>query len=496
MIFGALPSLLPSLVAMALIATSVTAFRLRGGRPIWVEVLTQVVLFILLTITMDAVLGSPLHPRYQAASSEQRLWEQAIEAGWWIVCGRVTVGFARLSVVLEGCPRETRIVSDLLAGVITVGTFLAIVNFVFEVPISGLLATSGVIAIVLGLALQNSLSDVFSGLAMGLERPYKPGDLLWIEGGVEGRVLQVDWRSTQIMTDDSNVAIVPNSVMAKSRLINRSAPTPIRGATATIILDSRALPRRCLDALDAAARSCNAMLDEPAPTVSCTGLKGNGSTWEVSFSVATTERLAAARTELFNQIHRQLLHAGISLAIDGNALPPPDVPTVSQMLEGSDLFGAMAADARTSLSPYFQPQRLEAGDTLVREGEVPDALFLIGSGAAEVTTATAGGHRLIHRIGPGESLGAVALITAVPYAATVTALTALQAFRLTKKDIAAAIAEAPDLAAALDDLARHGRDMLRHDLAVTDQAKFSQAHARSSPLRTFLAVMGGEWSLR
>lgn len=73
-----------------------------------------------------------------------------------------------------------------MAGAIAVATLLAIVNFAFEVPIRGLVATSGVIAIVLGLALQSTLSDVFSGIAVGLERPYKAGDLLWVEGGIEG----------------------------------------------------------------------------------------------------------------------------------------------------------------------------------------------------------------------------------------------------------------------------------------------------------------------
>src|SRR5262249_16991182 len=151
---------------------------------------------------------------------------------------RVGVGIVRLVVVLENRPRETQIVSDLLAGAIYVAVALAVINYVFAVPIAGLVATSGVVAIVLGLALQSTLSDVFSGIAVGLEHAYKPGDLLWVEGGVEGQVLQVSWRSTQIATPHDSVAIVPNSVMAKSRLENRSAPTPMRGITVAVSIDA------------------------------------------------------------------------------------------------------------------------------------------------------------------------------------------------------------------------------------------------------------------
>jgi small-conductance mechanosensitive channel len=100
---------------------------------------------------------------------------------------RVAVGVLRLVLVLEDKPRETQIVSDLLASTIYVATALSVINFVFGVPIVGLVATSGVVAIVLGLALQSTLSDVFSGIAVGLEHAYKPGDLLWVEGGIEGQ---------------------------------------------------------------------------------------------------------------------------------------------------------------------------------------------------------------------------------------------------------------------------------------------------------------------
>ena len=49
--------------------------------------------------------------------------------------------------------------------------------------------------------------------------PYSAGDLLWVEGGIEGRVIQVNWRSTHIATINKDVAVVPNSVMAKARLV-------------------------------------------------------------------------------------------------------------------------------------------------------------------------------------------------------------------------------------------------------------------------------------
>ncbi|MGO8542918.1 small mechanosensitive ion channel, partial [Rhizobium leguminosarum] len=81
------------------------------------------------------------------------------------------IGFIRLYLVLEGSPREARLLQYLVIGVVYIGMALSVLAFVFGVPIGTLVATSGVVSIILGLALQNTLADVFSGIALTLVRP-------------------------------------------------------------------------------------------------------------------------------------------------------------------------------------------------------------------------------------------------------------------------------------------------------------------------------------
>ena len=190
-------------------------------------------------------MGSPLALRFDPTDAARQLWQQVIEAGWWVLAGRAGIGVARLFIVLKDRLRETRILSDLLAGAITVATMLAIVTFAFSVPIGGLLATSG-------------------GIAVGLEKPYKAGDLLWVEGDIEGHVIQVNWRSTQIGTSDNNIAIVPNSIIAKARLVNRSTLMPQRNTSVEIKLNPHAIPEHCAATLTAAARACGTLLATPS----------------------------------------------------------------------------------------------------------------------------------------------------------------------------------------------------------------------------------------
>ena len=89
-------------------------------------------------------------------------------------------------------------------------------GFVFALPLQGIVATSSVIAIVLGLALQNTLGDVFFGLSLSVEKPYDVGDSVLLEGGVEGKVIQINWRSTHLRNNENDVVIIPHSSMAKN----------------------------------------------------------------------------------------------------------------------------------------------------------------------------------------------------------------------------------------------------------------------------------------
>jgi small-conductance mechanosensitive channel len=100
---------------------------------------------------------------------------------------------------VERRPHEGRLAQDLLAGVIYLAALFAIVDYVFDISIQGMLATSGVIAIILGLALQSTLGDVFSGIVLSFSRPYRPGDWINVDGG-EGRVIEMNWRATSILT--------------------------------------------------------------------------------------------------------------------------------------------------------------------------------------------------------------------------------------------------------------------------------------------------------
>ena len=151
-------------------------------------------------------------------------------------------------------------------------------------PVGTLIATSGVLAIILGLALQNTLSDVFSGIALSLGRPYGLGDWIVLSDGTEGRVVETDWRSTHLLTAAHNVVVLPNSFLAKLGLTNVSSPDERHGLTLTVRLAPTKMPAIVLDVMHTVLQSCNSILKEPPPLITIKGLDAAAIEIELLFS--------------------------------------------------------------------------------------------------------------------------------------------------------------------------------------------------------------------
>jgi small-conductance mechanosensitive channel len=384
---------------------------------------------------------------------------------WWLAAAWLAVG--AFHAVFERRLRETRIVQDLFSGVVYVGAVFAIISYVFDMPVSGLLAASGVIAIVLGLALQSTLGDVFSGIVLNIAKPYSPGDWVILDDGLQGRVIETNWRATQILTGSNDLATVPNSVIAKGKLTNASHPTKAHGLTIVIRLEPTIAPSRECAILETALLSCNRILRVPAPSVSIRSLDAAALECEVQFFVSAIENGSEAQNEVFDLVHRHCAAAGIRLA------PPTESPIVlaprltrqdpkdipRRLLENLPIFVPLSDDERIALAPKLKRRIYKAGEIVVEPGAVAQALAILSSGVLVALQDRETGEKEVVRLGPGDSFGEAGLLTGASARFKIKALTKATVYEIAKDDLAPILSERPAITAELSHILARREDM-------------------------------------
>ena len=108
-------------------------------------------------------------------------------------------------------------------GKIAIGLFGAYFIFLsWGININGILASAGVLGVVLGLAAKDTVSNFFAGIFLMADSPFKEGDYILLDTGERGYVKRMGLRSTRFMTRDDIEITIPNSVIAASKIVNES----------------------------------------------------------------------------------------------------------------------------------------------------------------------------------------------------------------------------------------------------------------------------------
>ncbi len=208
--------------------------------------------------------------------------------------------------------RRNITLSPLMEGVITAVVYLVAGLAVFEnvlgINVLPFLATSTVITLVLGLALQDTLSNVFAGVSLTLERSFKAGDCIQLRIDAmnvrEGEVLEIGWRSTRLRTTANTYVTIPNNQVSRYELTNLSAPSPLVARTLEIPIKSRVSPATALSRLLDTVCACPGVERKPDPEVALTKMASPENTFLVRFAVAHPERREEVTTELLASIWR------------------------------------------------------------------------------------------------------------------------------------------------------------------------------------------------
>jgi len=433
----------------------IAVWRLIPARFVNIRLVVQIVFFL----TMSALLlRGRIVPYENVTGDESQAGTVLVGLAkllWWVHLAWALIGFVRIYLVIEGKPREARLLQDIVVGVVYVGIFLSVLAFVFAVPIGTLIATSGVFAIVLGLALQNTLSDVFSGIALNLGRPYAPGNWIVLNDGTEGRVIETNWRATHILTSARNVVMLPNRFLSQLGLTNVSKPNERHRITIKVRIVPTTTPAVVVEVMRIALMSSNTILKDPPPYVAVKSQDAVAIEVDLVFAVADVEQRVTSRNEIFDLVFRHCRAAGLSMALPRSIAmtrPPWRAEdgqghTRMELIKAIPVFSALTDSERETVAAKISVRTYRKDEIIVREGETLPSLMIVRKGVIVRERHEADGHiQEMYHLSPGDFFGETGLLAGFGEMSTLRAMTDVVAYDVDQETFAALLIERPEVA--------------------------------------------------
>ena len=343
------------------------------------------------------------------------------------------------------------------------------------VDLTSILTGSVVLTAVVGLAFQDTLGSIASGLSIQLERPYQEGDWIDYEGEL-GKVLEINWRSTLMVTPRSDVVVVPNRLLTTHRLVNLSRPSMAHRREVVIGLPYDEAPNRCKAVLVAAARTAG-VLTEPSPFAVVKAYDESSIRYVLYFFIDDMQHFNVIEDRVRTNVWYRLRRAGISIPYPTRHVTLREASFAADpTLSDAELTERVTAIGRVPfLAPLDDGDRRElarcladsfwgAGETVFHQGEPGDSFFFIHSGEVEVLVARSGvGPQRVATLRGGDFFGEMSLMTGEPRSATIRTLADTRLFVVDHASFREVLAHhaaiTAEIAAILDrrqaELARH-----------------------------------------
>ena len=324
-----------------------------------------------------------------------------------------------------------------------------VLSQVWGVDLGAMLTALGVGSIVIGLALQDTLKNVFAGIALLAENPLRVGDWVQVDD-VTGRVVNANWRSVHIETSDRELLVIPNLVL-NQRSIKNFSSDPVHAERVSIVFAGTDRPNRVKDVLEAACRDIPWLARGHEALVRVRSHEQDSITYEVTLFVDRFENAARARDQFTTRLWYAARRGGLTpvVAHDGAG---------DSMLERLQQVPAMAAvdsSVLKSMLPGVRLLHFGEGEHVIRQGEHNDALYIILSGVASVYVEDGQGRgEELARLHRGQFFGEIGMLGSASTTAFVRAHEDLEVAALSEDAVQLLLDHSPSLARALSETAQ------------------------------------------
>lgn len=337
--------------------------------------------------------------------------------------------------------------------------------------IYGALATGTIVAAVLGLALQETLGNLFAGIALHLEGGFEVGDVLH-SGDFLGVVEQVSWRATRIRGFGNQLVVLPNSVIARERL-EIFPRSNLNGRVLQIGVDYNIPPATVIGILMQAASHIDGVARE-VPVIARVGAFSDSAVvYELKYFMrdyALRDRIDAdIRKAVWYALRRNDISFATPIRAYQQYMPPAgaggdtlSADEVQALLRDVDILSPLPDDAHRAIAAAAKVHFYSRGEAVLRSGAAGDSMFVIHSGSVSVRLPddSERGWDEVAELGPGSVVGEMALLTGETRTADVVASSDVVTVEIGKESLEPVLHANPDLAATISEKVIERRDHL------------------------------------
>ncbi len=388
-----------------------------------------------------------------------------------------------------------RLLVDLFNLTVLIGVVLVILDRIFAVNLTAVLITSTVVSAVIGLSLQDTLGNVMSGLALQLDRPFDVGD--WVHmGGIDGEIMQMNWRSITLRSLDNHWSVIPNANVARLEIINYSRPTLLQRQHLEIGMSYSHPPGEVKQVLQQAVCRADGVIAEPPPTVLVKGFDSSAVLYDVRYWIDNFARYADIRDHVLSQIWYVTQREGLVIPfpiqdINVRQLPEDYEQKAQERLQQEifsqlrplTVFAPFSDEQIIELAQHAQVHQYTLNELLVEQGDEGDSLFVIKSGQARVDVRDERGQvTTVAYLGPKEFFGEMSLLTGQQRSASVIAEGETEVILVDKSVLARVLAADPEALEALSQVVEERFQNSADKVAAAAQAKLGASDGREHTL--------------
>lgn len=345
---------------------------------------------------------------------------------------------------------------EILSIVLYVVLLSSALSWIFGYSIRGLLATTTVVAAVVGLALQDTLGNLFAGISLHLERTYDVGDVVK-SGEIIGVVEGVNWRATRLRTFANNVVILPNSLVARER-IEVFPKNNLNSHLVRVGVQYEAPPAKVISVLERAVQNLDHVSRDIPALARVAEFGESAVTYEVKYWTSRYDMRDAIDAEVRRAIWYALNRNRLTIPFPIRTVHmAPQASThvedqreeIEQRLAAVELLAPLSAQERERLAETTERRTYSRGETILKRGEAGDSMFIVHSGRVSVRVQESGLVNEVAQLEEGSVFGEMALFTGESRSADVVAVTDVIALEIDKEAMQPILFNNPDLATVI-----------------------------------------------